>query len=205
MENDTLYSYKLRKGNCTLQRIRNIQGAEILSLPSEERDALHEALERGTDIISSEIQMCMYMYSYGKMHIAKMYDALDHVDKKIFGYKDIAIVDYGCGQGIGTLALIEYLKNNNIDVENIKSVTLIEPSKVCLDRAELHVSLALPDSEVKVINKQINDIFIDELKNKHYYTIHLFSNILDVESVDIAYLAKLLRRNRFLFEEIICV
>ena len=169
MEKDTLYSYKLKKGNCTLQRIRNIQGAEILSLPSEERDALHEALERGTDIISSEIQMCMYMYSYGKMHIAKMNDALDHVDKRIFEYKDIAIVDYGCGQGVGTLALAEYLKANNIDVANIKSVTLIEPSKVCLDRAELHVSLALPDCEIKVINKRINDIYIGEIKNDYYF------------------------------------
>lgn len=149
--------------------------------------------------------MCMYMYAYGKMHIAKIYDALKHIDKRIFKYKDLAIIDYGCGQGIGTLALVEYLKSNGFDIENIKSVTLIEPSIVCLDRAELHVSLALPLTQIRTINKKINDIYLDELQNEHYYTIHIFSNILDVDGVDICYLAELIKRNRFLFEEFICV
>lgn len=205
MEKDTLYAYKLKKGACTLQRIRNIESAEILNLPAEEQSELHEALERGTDIISSEIQMCMYMYAYGKMHIAKMQDALEHLDKQVFESDDIAIVDYGCGQGIGTLTLIEYLKTNNFKTDNIKSVTLIEPSKICLERAELHISLVLPKCKINTINKKINDISIQELAYTESNVLHIFSNILDVEGISLKHFASITQKEHVSCSEYICV
>lgn len=205
MEIDTLYAYKLKKDACTLQRIRTIQSSEILSMSSEEQDSLHEALERGTDIISSEIQMCMYMYSYGKMHIAKMKDALEHMDKQIFECDEIAIVDYGCGQGIGTLTLIEYLKTNNFKTDNIKSVTLIEPSKICLERAELHISLVLPKCKINTINKKINDISIQELAYTESNVLHIFSNILDVEGISLKHFASITQKEHVSCSEYICV
>lgn len=205
MEKDTLYAYKLKKDACTLQRIRTIQSSEILSMSSEEQDSLHEALERGTDIISSEIQMCMYMYSYGKMHIAKMKDALEHMDKQIFECDEIAIVDYGCGQGIGTLTLIEYLKTNNFKTDNIKSVTLIEPSKICLERAELHISLVLPKCKINTINKKINDISIQELAYTESNVLHIFSNILDVEGISLKHFSTITQKEHISHSEYICV
>lgn len=205
MEKNTLYAYKLKKGACTLQRIRNIESAEILNLPAEEQSELHEALERGTDIISSEIQMCMYMYAYGKMHIAKMQDALEHLDKQVFESDDIAIVDYGCGQGIGTLTLIEYLKAHNLKTENIKSVTLIEPSKICLERAELHISLVLPKCRINTINKKIDDISTQELDYKESNVLHIFSNILDVEGISLKHFVTLTQKEHVSKAEYICV
>ena len=205
MEKDTLYAYKLKKGACTLQRIRNIESAEILNLPAEEQSELHEALERGTDIISSEIQMCMFMYAYGKMHIAKMQDALEHLDKLVFESDDIAIVDYGCGQGIGTLTLIEYLKAHNLKTENIKSVTLIEPSKICLERAELHISLVLPKCRINTINKKIDDISTQELDYKESNVLHIFSNILDVEGISLKHFATITQKEHVSKAEYICV
>lgn len=205
MEKDTLYAYKLKKGACTLQRIRNIESAEILNLPAEEQSELHEALERGTDIISSEIQMCMYMYAYGKMHIAKMKDALEHLDKQVFECDDIAIVDYGCGQGIGTLTLIEYLKAHNLKTDNIKSVTLIEPSKICLERAELHISLVLPKCRINTINKKIDDISTQELDYKESNVLHIFSNILDVEGISLKHFATITQKEHVSKAEYICV
>lgn len=205
MEKGTIYEYKLKKGNCSIQRIRDIQASEISRLNTSERDLLYESLDRGVDIISSEIEMCMYMYAYGKMHRAKMFDALEHIDERIWKYNDIAIVDYGCGQGIGTLSIFEYIEEKGYDLNKIKSVTLIEPSTICLERAELHVCSVHHSCEIKTINKKINDIYVQELDCKHYYVLHVFSNIIDVEEINLSYLAKLINKNRFLFAEYICV
>ena len=203
MENNSIYSYKIRQVPCTLDNIRTIQSQEISILDSYEKDMLFDNLERGTDIISHELQMCMYMYSYEKMHKAKMFDALEHA--KFLSYQDIEIIDYGCGQGLGTLAVIEYMKTHGYNISNIKSVTLIEPSKICINRAHLHVNLAHPHCKIKIINKTINDIKEDELKSNHYCVLHIFSNILDIESVDINNLVKITDKGKYFCSEYICV
>lgn len=131
------------------------------------------------------------------MHKDKLACAL-----KKFPYKsidsNIEIIDWGCGQGIASVAMIDALRDNDL-FKFLKKVTLIEPSKTALDRAKLNVGLAvgeevfvealnyyLPSNATIAINNSISGIHIEEPT-----CIHLFSNILDISAIDLKELAYL--------------
>lgn len=118
------------------------------------------------------------------------------LDKDDFPYKsikgNIEIYDWGCGQGIGTVALVEKLRQNNL-LQKLQKVTLEEPSTVARQRAVLHVKQALRDTGVKVVDIPYylpsdygdNNNSITKINVKKPYAIHIFSNILDIEAVSL--------------------
>ena len=72
------------------------------------------------------------------MHHKKLVTSLKYLPKHIFN-KNPHCIDWGCGQGMASMTLLEYLNDNKIS-QSISQITLIEPSQIALKRASLHVS-----------------------------------------------------------------
>ncbi|MBO7595657.1 MAG: leucine-rich repeat protein [Bacteroidales bacterium] len=96
-----------------------------------------------------------------------------------FNQPIINIIDYGCGLAISTLCYIDYL-HTKYNWQIIQSVTLIEQSSVCLKRAEINTSVMLPDAEINLVNKSLDQLSEDDVKcSQDIPTLHLFSNVFD--------------------------
>lgn len=153
----------------------------------------HPALNHGIDILSCDDALDCYMAAYGEMHYIKCLVALQNFPfDSIDGV--IEIVDWGCGQGIGSLTVIETLKNRNMMMW-LKNVTLIEPSAAALNRAKENILYATSDSvTINTINEYLPSNDSDEKFCGISYScrniIHVFSNILDVEGIDLRKVAQ---------------
>lgn len=152
-------------------------------------------LNHGTATLENEAQLCCYLAAYGEMHRGKLECAINqfpfrHIDT------DCEIIDWGCGQGIASVYMIDQLRCNGL-VGKLQKVTLIEPSPVALERAKLNVSLAVGDNVfVEVVNnylpatdKNFEGEVLTGLHIEEQICIHLFSNILDIAAIDLKELA----------------
>jgi superfamily II DNA helicase RecQ len=106
------------------------------------------------------------------------------------------IIDWGCGQGIASVFMIDQLRRNG-QIGKLQKVTLVEPSKTALDRAKLNVSLAVgEDVYVEALNNYLPPVdksftgeYLTGLHVEEQICIHLFSNILDIPEIDLKDLA----------------
>ena len=140
--------------NPTFQGLRRIANRQLSHLSGVERDKLFDSLIRGTAILDSHEQMCQYLYSLGNMHQAKLLDAFKNLPNKFIN-EPFEIVDWGCGQAMGTVNLFDYMNELGC-IKNIKKVTLIEPSKAAIERGILH-SKAYVNDTVQI--ESIQDFF----------------------------------------------
>lgn len=193
-ESKTTYSYLIEHmHDPSFQKIWDIAFDFVQKLPSDLCDELHESLNRGVDILDSEPLLQMYIYSFGKMHNAKLQYAFNNLQKSVLGYNEIEIIDYGCGQGLATICYHDFIIEHNPE-QKVRRITLIEPSEMALSRAELLCSQFYPDAEIVALNKQFDDLTNDDLiLTSDVPTIHLFSNILDVESYDLEHLSRIVK------------
>jgi hypothetical protein len=165
----------------------------VRKLPSDLCDELHESLNRGVDVLDSEPLLQMYIYAFGKMHKAKLQYAFEHMHKNTVKYSEVEIVDYGCGQGLATICYHDYLQEHNIG-QKVKRIILIEPSSMALSRAELLCARFFPEAEIIAINKQFDNLAKEDLNlSSEIPTIHLLSNILDVESYDLQHFSQIVK------------
>ena len=191
-ESKTTYSYLIEHmQNPSFPKVWDIAYDFVRKLPGDLCDELHESLNRGVDVLDSEPLLQMYLYSFGKMHNAKLQYAFEHMQENAVKYKEIEIVDYGCGQGLATICYHDFLLEHNPN-QTIKRITLIEPSAMALSRAELLCSRFFPGAEIVAINKQFDELTkADLIVSSKTPTLHLFSNILDVESYDLSHFSLL--------------
>ncbi|MCR4665328.1 MAG: DEAD/DEAH box helicase, partial [Paludibacteraceae bacterium] len=164
------------------------------------RDNKGRTLEHGTAVLETEEQCCAYMAAYGQMHYRKSVRALD---EKEFPYDELSngfeIYDWGCGQGIGTIAVIERLRQHNL-LTKLKKITLEEPSIVARQRAVLHIRQALGNQSAEIIDlpyylpsdDRDNSNAITDIDVQEPCAIHIFSNILDIETVSLKGVSKLI-------------
>lgn len=187
-----------------IEETRNFSLSKLIEicrgmLPSQyaNRPYTHPELSNGVALLHSEEGMNAYIAAYGEMHQAKCRAALQN-----FPFDDITgsveIVDWGCGQGLGSLCVIEAL-NQHDKLNWLKRVTLVEPCGETLSRAAVNVEKAtngcvfinsvneyMPPTE-----KDGNEDCLDEISYFYHYVIHVFSNILDVPGIDLCRLAQL--------------
>lgn len=177
--------------NPSFQAIRTLASNSISHLTTSERDKLWSELSRGVALLNTHEHLCQYLWSFGNMHQAKLLDAFGKLPSQIFN-NGFEIIDWGCGQGLGTINLFDFIANNGI-ANNVKKVTLIEPSKEALDRAVIHTKCYLKNQNcITVFNDFFENISENQLKsNLGIPVIHIFSNILDVAQIDLKHLAKL--------------
>ncbi len=173
----------------TFQQIREIAVRRISHLSKSERDKLWDKLNHGVALLDSHELMCQYLFSYGNMHEAKIRDAVRSLPEEIIR-SEFEIVDWGCGQGIGTICLFDYLRTLGYN-SNVKKVTLIEPSKKALERARLHVNSYIKnDLLISSFADYFDKIQYENIKSENGLpVIHIFSNILDVKDIDLKELA----------------
>jgi superfamily II DNA helicase RecQ len=175
----------------SFEKIRKIAVDCIVRLSQDQKDNLFRELDRGIALLNSHEQMCQYLYSFGKMHQAKLLDAFGQLPTNLFS-GDYDIVDWGCGQGMGTMNLFDHIESRGL-VNRVKSITLIEPSSTALERALIHVGSYLKNTDIlKGIPEYFDNIRPrDVTSGQGNPVIHIFSNILDVGKIDLKKLAVL--------------
>ena len=164
----------LNTSNLHFSTLRKFAGID-----SDKRDEL----DRGRLTIHRQDLLNQYLYSYGLMvqrqwlhTLPKTVDMLNDSQ-----YQNLHIYDYGCGQGLATLLFLE----NLTELGSIDEVTLIEPSQIALQRARQIIGCVQPEAEIHSIHKKIDDLNESDLQiNPEKMNIHLFSNVLDIDSFD---------------------
>lgn len=175
------YSQKLNSlVNPTFDEIKSIAYKYIQSIGDKQE--LYDRLIRGEAIIDDEVLLYKYLVSFGGKHKAKLYSAYDAIIDKL-RHEKFNIVDWACGQGMATIVLLNYARERNIEL-NIENITLIEPSSLALSRALLHVDvLKQKEYNICAINSDFDCLDAETLEfSNGLKTLHLFSNILDVEN-----------------------
>lgn len=157
----------------------------------------HPELRNGTAILQSEDGMNCYIAAYGEMHMAKCRGALQNFPfDRIDDY--VELVDWGCGQGIGSLCTVEAFKQHRKEYL-IKQITLIEPSKYTLRRAIINVKkitagnvTIIPINQyMPSVKHEVGQEYLESLSYRYHYVIHIFSNILDLACLDLSKLARM--------------
>lgn len=165
-------------------------------LPKEWKSHPWDLTNRGRKVLDSELELDAYLAAYGEMHFIKCRAALQNFpctsrDDEIQKH-NYEIFDWGCGQGIATLTLLDYLQERGL-LGRLKKITLIEPSEIALRRATQWISQSVgPSVKVLAVNKYIPtniEETIDEVSCSNYVSINIFSNILDIYSVNLLWLA----------------
>ena len=82
-------------GEISFEKIRRVAYNYVISLPEEDRNALFDSLNHGVNLLDSDAQMKLYMYSFGKMHQAKVYRALQSLDLNVFTQNDTSPIGPG--------------------------------------------------------------------------------------------------------------
>ncbi len=187
--------------------LRGMRKTAIALLPKDraEQDALHEELNRGRDALEDENLLNMYLYSYGKMHKFKLIKAFmslfEHVD---FGNEEIEIYDWGCGQGLATMCFLDCLEYLEIK-PNIKGIFLIDQSFAATNRASGVIKCKMIPCQIITIDKGFDFLNNTDFVSSDTKKLHLFSNILDVESYDLSHFVNFFHRNFFGDNYIVCV
>lgn len=206
IEQNTNYAYKLKyMDNPTFDKVRDLSTKFYRELPTALQDELFEALNRGIDILDSEPQMTAYLFAFGKMHQAKLDYAFDKLPKEFFEQPEINIIDYGCGQALGTMCYADFLRENGY-AQKVKTITLIEPSEICLKRAALHASVFFTDAEIKTVNKKFDDLTQDDIVcSEETPTLHILSNVLDILCFDLERFAEIMKSCLKGIYQLVCV
>jgi hypothetical protein len=166
-------------------------------LPNEWKSHPWDLTDHGRKVLQSELELDGYLAAYGEMHIVKCRAALQNFpcishDDEIQRH-NFEIIDWGCGQGIATLTLLEFLEDRGL-LGRLNAITLIEPSEIALRRAQQWVCQNAGSAvRVKTVSKYIPTSIeetIDDVTCTSYVSINLFSNILDIRSVNLLWLAR---------------
>ena len=165
---------KIKEEDLTAKFIRDNYKLNISDNPKRK-------LGGGRNILEDTKQLDQYLYSYSLM-AQKQWDKAFRL--KVLP-KEATIIDYGCGQGLSLLQLVEQWSDaGSSDVkwkDRVKEVKLIEPSNVALDRAQAVAGLKFPHSTVKAVNKKLENLDDDDLVFEPHKTyVHIFSQVLDI-------------------------
>lgn len=173
----------------SFDEIRRIAVSEISHYSKTKQEHLWEELKHGTILIETHEHLCKYLSSFGQMHKAKLVDSIKHLPNELLN-QPFEVIDWGCGQAIGTINLFDIL-NEEGKGSNIKKVTLIEPSEVALERGKLHISAYLTNqNELVTISEFFDTIKPAQITSESRLPVlHIFSNILDIPQIDLKDLA----------------
>jgi len=174
------YLYKLIKSN--IINSENISFSEIMNILRQSKD-LWDKLDSGRKILEDQDELAQYLWSYGKMIAQQWRQGRDLI---VPPEKGSILIDYGCGQGTGVSL---FLDSFSIEFrKNISQIFLIEPSNPALHRAHNLAQCYCPDAVIVAFLTKL-DGFSDYSSFESRNQIHLFSNILDVEGLDVEKIA----------------
>lgn len=203
-EHNTVYAYMLKyMESVSFDEVRKLSDS-FQELLKASLAKLHETLNRGVGLLDSEPQMVTYLYSFGKMHQAKLELAFGKLPKDFLLQDEVDIVDWGCGQAIATMCYADFLRKNGYR-QKVRTITLVEPSELCLKRAALHASVFFPDAEIKVVNKSFDELSdTDVNSDSDIPVLHVFSNVLDLQ-FDLRKFAAIVEGSNKGYAQFVCV
>ncbi|HTO15447.1 MAG TPA: AAA domain-containing protein [Edaphocola sp.] len=175
------------------------------NLPIEKRGKPWTFVNHGVDLLKNEDELNCYLVAYGKMHEEKIHTALSTLKNiNVIVKNKYKIIDWGCGQGLATICFLDYIKD---DLNNKKpqSITLIEPSNSALTKAEKYIQKISQGHKTLLIEKRLDEVNLSDIKITEPVTINFFSNILDIESVNLERLGELINSNLIGEQYFICV
>lgn len=180
IEEATQYSKDIQSVPCRFHSIKRL---------SDDRASGNGIVGRGVQQIQSEDGLFDYMRNYGNMHLAKVKSALDSPFPQQFDTQ-VSLIDWGCGQGLASMAFMDKYGS-----ANIKQIILIEPSEIALRRAALHCKKYAPSVPLQTICKEFDELTSEDIHLvEPETTVHLFSNVLDMESYSAEHLANLVKQ-----------
>lgn len=193
----SLYAELLNRSTC--QSIDEIVDwcHEMVPQQYKARPWNHPELNHGIDLLASDDALNCYMSAYGDMHITKCRAAMMNFPfEQLNG--SIEIVDWGCGQGIGSATIVDVLKQREL-LTWLKRITLIEPSAKALERAECNLlKITHNDVTINPNNKFMpsndgnsSEVVLQSLGYFYENVIHVFSNILDIKEIDLCSVARM--------------
>ena len=142
---------------------------------------------RATNALTSLEEAIFYTVAYGWQHHQSMQHLLtETIDVTSDVPEHIRVVDYGCGQGVATLAFMDYLAEKGVAQRSTLEVHLIEPSKISLDIAKLLVERLAHVYGMQVsihCQQRTLENALIPLNSDCHETFHLLSNIVDIETV----------------------
>lgn len=150
-----------------------------LALPAAKQKQLKESLDNGKALLESESQMNAYLHHYGEMHRQKLFRAFAGLPMAMFN-GNLSVIDWGCGQGLASIVLDEYLEREKSLSDVITDICLIEPSKTCLRRAVGNITWTLPHALLSSINKKEESVLPDDLCVQEDTILHIMSNVVDM-------------------------
>ena len=194
--------------------INNINFKEICdtyinTFPKEYYTNFYQSLEAGKAKLTNEEQCHTYLACYADMHRHKLNLAFDTLfAKEDMNGETAEIIDWGCGQAFASGVLIDYIKNNNINLDLSKFI-LIEPSEVALEMGLKHINQIykrIPRPRIfKLNNKADATLNFKQCVEKEKIKIHLFSNLLDIAALDLNKLFENITRNFEGINYFVCV
>ncbi|WP_195372474.1 MULTISPECIES: DEAD/DEAH box helicase [Parabacteroides] len=159
----------------------------LRTISKVQQDTIYEELQRGKGVLDDDEHLDMYLKSFGKMHEAKLHEAFECLPSTMdFENTLFEIYDWGCGQGTASICLLDYFENNHIQAK-IERITLIDPSKAALDRAQSVIAIHHQKPiEIRQVQKCFDSLVENDIVGRVKHKLHLFSNILDVEFFDLS-------------------
>ena len=205
----TNYATNLKSAISVNPTFKSICDYNIDQFPENGYAKYYNQLGNGTAILQTEEQLNTYLASYGDMHQHKLNLAFESLfSKEYFKNKSAEIIDWGCGQALASGVLIDFVKNNNINLD-LSKFTLLEPSEIALQRGLLHIDAiyqSRPKPDVFSINKKADDnLTLSNLHTNAEIKIHLLSNILDLNSLDLDKVFKNITSNFSGLNYFVCV
>lgn len=181
IETGTNYAYTVERiKELNFRSLRSVSVEFAKRLPAELNSELYEGIQHGVCKLQSEPELNMYIHALGLMHEAKLQYAFEQLPDEFTSIPVIDIIDYGCGQAIGTICYADFLRRKG-KTQIVRRITLIEPSELALKRAALHVSCFFPQAEIVTHLKGFDDLEEDDLcMNEETPTLHIFSNVIDL-------------------------
>lgn len=150
-------------------------------------------IQHGRKVLASLSEVDLYVGLYAASHEQKLTEAYDALNLSRLQGKIVETISYGCGAATDSNALISYLMSKKIDL-CLQRITLIEPSLVALNCGVEHIQRAMLDANqpftIRAYPKYLEHLTPNDLvAAKPTTKLHVFSNILDVEQVDLEKLA----------------
>lgn len=174
-------------------RFSDVIDVAASAVPAAMRRSSFRRAGRGVEILESDERLNDYLVAYGEMHVAKLMHFLPSLP--FAGMSELALVDWGCGQGLAASVVLEYLREKFPDV-SVVCARLVEISEAARNRAFEIVSRYENAHDVRAFAWNLPSLLQGGLVLPHGVPVlHLFSNILDVGSVDGEALSSLITQN----------
>lgn len=165
--------------------------------------------ERATLPLIDFDEAIYYSSTFTQEHLDRFTHALNNIGAELVFADKISVIDYGCGQGLATLALLNYLKEHNCIANKVLNIHLIEPSHIALGLARQYILAMAQYCQISV------NITVHHQNLSEYLTspivsctqglnLHLLSNVIDIPAIQADLIALSRHINAQPHKQIIC-